>query len=536
MKKVFTNLRALNFSPPVMYQQSLAMKQNLISSGMPQLFLYVLRTMLVITLVTSFQSCKDPDIVTETPVSKLDEKETQVQALSSYLAGITGASVDKVKYVEEDKMFIIDNDMVVSRNGAEQYLNAQKSGRTNQRQNVWLLNDNVVQDIKIYINPAITPGWKTAIRQAIVDWNALGETKVNFREILFDYGADVVISTKFEAPNPDGRPNWIARQYFPDADGTTGGGMTINTYYNDDNALSMSKKRNAITHELGHSIGLSHTDEHIAGYFDYQVCNTPAMDDNSVMNSVVHSWAGFTYFDMFTVQLLYPSHTWTYYPGLASDVGAGYGPSKSLWMIGKTAVNGGYSIQQFNYATKTFTAVPGGAVRISVGGNGVPWVVNNLGQIFKRVNNSWQQLPGSALDIAVSANGSVFMVSTTPATGGFAVKFWKDNQWKQMPGRGALRIAVSPEGEPWAIDNANKVLKRSGQSLVDAGSTGRDIAAGPNGSVFVIGLSEVPGGYSIKKYIFGCWSQMSGGGVAITTHGNGAGPVVINNLGMVVEY
>lgn len=507
--------------------------KNLFPKVMHQRSLQLFRTMLLVML-TFFQGCKDPDIISEPPVLKQDERGADLQTLSSFLANLTGAPIDKIKYIQEEKKFVVDGDIEISRSSAEEYQNAEKAGRVSQRRMIWLLNDNVVQDIKVYISPAVTPGWKTAIRQAIVDWNEMEDTKVNFREILYDYNTDIVITTKYEAPN--GSPRWLARQHFPDADGTTGGGMTLNTYYNGENMLPLTEKRTAIVHELGHAIGLSHTDKPVEGYVDYLVCNTPEMDETSVMNSNVDSWTGFTYYDITAAQVLYPAHTWNYFPGLATDVGAGYGVNKSLWIIGKTAVNGGYSIHSYNYATKTFTQVPGGAVRISVGANNVPWVVNNLGQIFKRVNSQWQQQPGTALDIAVAGEGAVYMVSTTPAPGGFAVKFWKDNQWKQMPGRGAMRIAVTPEGEPWAIDNTNKVLKRSGLSLVDAGNTGRDVAAGPNGSVFVIGLTPVPGGYSIKRYIFGCWSQISGGGVAISAHGNGAGPVVINSLGLVTEY
>jgi hypothetical protein len=301
--------------------------------------------------------------------------------------------------------------------------------------------------------------------------------------------------------------------------------------------LSISEKRSAIVHELGHAIGLSHTDKHVEGYFDFQVCNTPEMDEYSAMNSFARAWNGFTYYDFIAAQILYPAHTWKYFPGLATDVAAASGPDRSLWIVGKTAVNGGFAIHKFNYATNTFTQVSGGAVRIAVGADGMPWVVNNLGQIFKRVNNSqWQQLPGSALDIAIGANGAVYIVSTTPAPGGYAIKFWKDGQWKQMPGIGAVRITVTSNGDPWAIDNANRVLKPSGQIMVATSGIGRDIAAGRNGSIYVIGQTQVPGGYSVKKYENGCWVQLSGGGVAISAHGNGTGPVVINNLGLVMEY
>ena len=145
-------------------------------------------------------------------------------------------------------------------------------------------------------------------------------------------------------------------------------------------------------------------------------------------------------------------------------------------------------------------------------------------------------MPGSANDIAIGANGEVFIVSTLSVVGGYAVKQWKNNQWKVVPGRGALRIAVSSIGIPWAVDNANKVLKLSGQTMLDTGGFGRDIAAGDVGYMYVIRQTPVGGGYSVKKYENGCWFQLSGGGVAITAHGFDGEPVIINNLGMIAEY
>ncbi|MEO6286789.1 MAG: M57 family metalloprotease [Dyadobacter sp.] len=509
--------------------------KNLFSTSTPRRSSYLYRAILLIALLISFQGCKDPDIVTEPAVDQQGGDDAQMQTLTTYLAELTGAPINKVKYLKEEKMFIVDGDIQIHRSTAEGYLKSGKTGKANQRQVLFLLSDDHVKDIKVFIYPHITEDWKKAIRQAIADWNSMEGTKVNFHEILVASNPDVVINTKFELPMP-GTDHWIARQHIPDSDGTTGGGMTINTYYNGENFLSMSEKRSAIVHELGHSFGLTHTDEPFLAYFDFQVCNTPAMDKYSVMNSFVRPWNGFTYYDFIAAEVLYPAHDWKYLPSQATDVAAATGSDRSLWMISKVPVNGGFTINQYDYFNKKFTQVPGGGVRIAVGPDGIPWVVNSVGQIFKRVNSQWQMLPGTALDIAVGADNSVYIVSMTPAPGGFAIKKLKNNNWEQIPGRGGMRIAVSSYGFAWVIDTANKVLQYNGVNMVETGGFGRDIAAGRNNSIFVIGLTAVPGGYSIKKFEKDCWVQIAGGGVAISAHGTGTQPVIIDNLGFVQEY
>ncbi|MCF0075589.1 M57 family metalloprotease [Dyadobacter sp. CY261] len=510
--------------------------KNLMLTQISKSLFIISRAMLLFALLIFFQSCKDPDITSDTSISQQTGNDPQLQALSSFLAGLTGAPVNKVVYDLNEKTFIIDGDIKVTRSSAEGYLNADKASRVNQRQLLWLLKDEVVKDIKVHVASSIYTPWYEAVVLAMKDWNAIPDTKVHFQQTTKLDEADIRITAQYGFPNPDGSPNWVARQCLPNSDGTIGGGMEVNIYYNAESIMPLSKKRLAIAHELGHSIGLTHTDK-LSGLLEVQVCDTPIMDKYSVMNSSVSNWKGFSKYDMKAVATMYPQHTWKYYPTQATDIAASSGKTQWLWTISKTPASGGYAINRYNYVTHQFLPVPGGALRIAVGPDGLPWIVNNKGEIYKMsIDSKWQKLTGSALDIAVGTTGGVHIISTVPAPGGFAIKYWKNNQWNQMPGKGAVRIAVSSTGVAWAIDNANKILKSNGTSMDDTGAFGRDIAAGGNGSVYAIGQTAVLGGYSVKKNENGCWVQLDGGGVAITAHGNGMGPAVINNLGMVMEY
>jgi hypothetical protein len=78
----------------------------------------------------------------------------------------------------------------------------------------------------------------------------------------------------------------VAQAYLPYWDGSVGNEVDINTYYN---YLSSSYKTFALTHELGHSIGFTHTD----GTYGNLIPGTPESDPNSVMNSIVLPWNGF---------------------------------------------------------------------------------------------------------------------------------------------------------------------------------------------------------------------------------------------------
>lgn len=99
-----------------------------------------------------------------------------------------------------------------------------------------------------------------------------------------------------------GSSETIANAYLPSYGGQPGSTVSINTYYN---TIAASKKNNVITHELGHTFGLNHTD----GSMGALIPCTPISDNNSVMFSGVQEWSGFSAYDIIAISTLYPLDT-----------------------------------------------------------------------------------------------------------------------------------------------------------------------------------------------------------------------------------
>lgn len=91
----------------------------------------------------------------------------------------------------------------------------------------------------------------------------------------------------------------IAQAYYPDNYGNPGFEIDINLYYT---YLTTTYKIFALTHELGHNLGLTHTDQS----YGTLIPGTPDVDANSVMNSVCLPWNGFTFYDVTAIKTLYP--------------------------------------------------------------------------------------------------------------------------------------------------------------------------------------------------------------------------------------
>lgn len=267
----------------------------------------------VAALVLFMQSCKKSDLQKEETVST-----SQIEELRTYLAKSTGLEMNQVSYVAGSNAFRISDDGLVSLSDAQDRLKGSKNTvGTRQRTYDYLVSAGNATTITVYADGTVPADWLSALDQSIANWNSTNSL-VYFKRVYATTTTttgtkgkgrkssggstttttppvyNILVTTLY-----DSTTNMIARAYYPDYYGNAGKEVDINTYYN---YLSSSNKIFALTHEFGHTIGFTHTD----GTYGTLVPGTPETDANSVMNSFVLPWNGFTNYDVIAVTTVYP--------------------------------------------------------------------------------------------------------------------------------------------------------------------------------------------------------------------------------------
>lgn len=274
------------------------------------------RTFVCLALFTALvfaQSCKKSDVSKEAAISS-----EEMQQLKSFISSSTGFPLTSVEYNSAKKYFVAGKDILVSLDDARTRLkNTQISAAsvngTDQRVYMYTVTPANAANIAIYADKTVPADWITALDAAIANWNSTnshvfmkrvtgtttttttgkGKNKTTSTTTV-PPAYNIIVTTLYDAST-----SMIAQSYMPYSNGTVGNEVDINTYYN---TLSSSYKTFALTHELGHSIGFTHTD----GTYGNLIPGTPVTDANSVMNSFVLPWNGFTPYDITAVTTIYP--------------------------------------------------------------------------------------------------------------------------------------------------------------------------------------------------------------------------------------
>ncbi len=214
--------------------------------------------------------------------------------------------------------------------------------------------------------------------------------------------------------------------------------------------------------------------------------------------------------------------------GKATDIGVGGNGNIYITGTDNVSASGGFSIKKWMGAD--WSVIPEcAAMRVAVGSDGKPWVVNKSNLIFRHDGGiNWTQIPGLATDIAVGADGSVFIIGIdeVSATGGNSICKWTGSGWTTLTECAGTRIAVDAKGTPWVVNKSQLIFKYNGLGLPWKQMPGKatDIGIGANGSVFITSNETVSntGGYSIKKWNGYTWNTLNGiAGVNISVAPNG---------------
>jgi hypothetical protein len=262
-----------------------------INSFFKQSILFQLILLLII-------SCSEQEPETVAVVKKTgDDKVLQ------YIKDL-GFSESSIQEFED--YYLVEGDISFQKN---MKLEGNNGGRTDQAVvTTGLVSSTNVIDILVGVDASVpssgTDNWRTEIQQAISDWNSVNGSIVHFNYTSSATPVDILVTTDGGAFYD----NVLASAEFPSS-GNAGWRIRLNLDFNGNQSMTSSQKRYNMVHELGHCVGLRHTNWIANGESSaWYVPGTPCTDNSSVMNgaTALNSWNGFSKYDIVAAQILYP--------------------------------------------------------------------------------------------------------------------------------------------------------------------------------------------------------------------------------------
>ncbi len=246
------------------------------------------------------------------PLTDATTELTEAQKMRVFLADTYGFLPENIK--ETADAFIVEGDQVFPKaNFWDDYGTstfnefmvdaAYEAGVANDRKHYrsTYLVTSTPKIIKLNVHSSVPMSWRWAIAAALVEWNALGG-RFKFEGMNSDKPVDGAINFSMHDLLPE---DVVARGTYPTSNGKPGNKIEINSHQN---YLLHNLKIFTIVHEIGHNIGLRHTDQGL-GTLITNVSNTCKnnADHKSVMKPHVAPWEGFTTCDREAYGALYPN-------------------------------------------------------------------------------------------------------------------------------------------------------------------------------------------------------------------------------------
>lgn len=283
-------------------------------------------------LALGISSCKK----SETPV--IVDSPAKVEIDATMLAKIKelGFQTDNIR--ESGDYYVVEGDIRIAKSALSATKSQEKQlnlggkiaqGHTNQLILGNLTNVVITQE-------DFDTRWFYAIREAVAAWNAIGNCRIN---LIHSYNQFYAPYTNSVTPNITVKKANLGTGGFGEADfptdaGQPGATLFVNPFTNNvtstgaDNGVPRSHEQDVymLIHEIGHCLGLRHTDYAVEGNYDKYgryvgvnvVPGTPSTgaswaDPSSVMNSgrlgTSNIWSGFSSYDVIAAQYLYPPVT-----------------------------------------------------------------------------------------------------------------------------------------------------------------------------------------------------------------------------------
>lgn len=430
--------------------------------------------------------------------------------------------------------FLVEGDLFFSYERLEAEAALQK---TTQRVDANRVDQGRVGSIRLQIHGTMS-GWAGFVNQAVTNWNSVS-SRVNISVVTSS--PDIIIYGDTEPSLPDGYKNLSSNTC--GIAGFPSGGRPFNIIsINMDNGVlvgSDARKVRTITHEIGHTVGIHHTNQTGGSHLP----ETPTSDAISLMNGGECDIGALNLspWDRMTTHMIYPRQ-WSDLGGFANDIGIS--SNNAAFVLGSNVIpnsNGGFGL--WRWSGSAWTSFSGAGKRIDVDPSGNPWVIGGDGQPYQYNGSSWvnRTLTGaSATDIGVGPNGAVFLIDnqTVPnSSGGFRIQRWTGSAWTVFSGAGK-RIDVDANGRPWVIGGDGQPYQYNGSAWTKQtipNAPAKDIAVSQNNAVYAVSSKSFAGSFQIYKFVGPGWGPVNGAGTMVSA-GSVENPWTVSSTGKIYTY